>query len=311
MMPMRNAVFAAAGLEVFERGWLSSNNVLFAGRDSQPSVLIDTGYCTHATQTVALVKQALGSRALDRIVNTHLHSDHCGGNHALQQVFGCAIDVPSGEIDKVDRWDETALTYLDTGQRCPRFRRTGSVRDRQWIQCGSLSWEVIAAPGHDPESIILYQPDLAILISADALWENGFGVVFPELEGVDAFDVVRATLDRLAGLTVEWVIPGHGAPFQGLMPAVERAHRRLDAFIADPARHSRHAAKVLIKFHLLEYQRRSQTELMDWLQSTRLMRLSHSAYFGTTSFEEWCNGLVSDLARGNVVAVNGQFVENR
>ena len=35
---------------------------------------------------------------------------------------------------------------------------------------------------HDPESIVLYQPGLRVLISADALWENGFGVVFPELE---------------------------------------------------------------------------------------------------------------------------------
>jgi hypothetical protein len=33
-----------------------------------------------------------------------------------------------------------------------------------------------------------------VLISADALWENGFGVVFPELEGDDAFAIVAATL---------------------------------------------------------------------------------------------------------------------
>jgi hypothetical protein len=34
---------------------------------------------------------------------------------------------------------------------------------------------------------VLFEPQGAS-ISADALWENGFGVVFPELEGADAFE---------------------------------------------------------------------------------------------------------------------------
>ncbi|MGH8796381.1 MAG: MBL fold metallo-hydrolase, partial [Caldimonas sp.] len=109
--------FERAGLTVLERGWLSSNNILFAGDgDAHESMLVDTGYWSHAAQTVALVRRVLNGRPLARIVNTHLHADHCGGNHALQQAFGCAIDVPAGEAAKVDRWDEAALTYRATGQ---------------------------------------------------------------------------------------------------------------------------------------------------------------------------------------------------
>jgi glyoxylase-like metal-dependent hydrolase (beta-lactamase superfamily II) len=44
--------------------------------------------------------------------------------------------------------------------------------------------------GHDPHSVILFEPVSRVLISADALWERGFGVIFPELEGVEAFDEV-------------------------------------------------------------------------------------------------------------------------
>lgn len=113
---MRNEAFEAAGLTVFERGWLSSNNVLFGGDGSHASVLVDSGYWTHASQTLAMVAQALGPRQLDRIVNTHLHSDHCGGNAALQQKYGLAIDVPIGEREKVDRWDETTLTLVGPEQ---------------------------------------------------------------------------------------------------------------------------------------------------------------------------------------------------
>ena len=43
--------------QVFERGWLSANNILFTG--GEQSVLIDSGYCTHSDQTLALVEAAL------------------------------------------------------------------------------------------------------------------------------------------------------------------------------------------------------------------------------------------------------------
>lgn len=305
-----NRVFDAAGLRVFERGWLSSNNVLFDGGRDGETVLVDSGYCTHANQTIALVRAALGSRPLGRIVNTHLHSDHCGGNDALQREFGCAVDVPSGEADKVDRWDETALTYRDTGQRCPRFARTGVVSDGDEIRCGELTWKVIAAPGHDPESIVLHQPELRLLISADALWENGFGVVFPEIEGIAAFDTVRRTLDRLAELQVDWVIPGHGAPFQGAAAAIARAHGRLDGFVRDPTRHARHAAKVLIKFHLLEIQASTRAELMDWTQDTRYMQLTHVRHFNDMPFETWAASLVGELAASGAIRVSSEMINN-
>ena len=72
------------GIHVFERGWLSSNNILCIGANN--ASIVDTGYVDHAEQTMALVQHALRERALDHIVNTHLHSDHCGGNARLQEV---------------------------------------------------------------------------------------------------------------------------------------------------------------------------------------------------------------------------------
>ena len=303
-------LFDAAGLVVFERGWLSSNNVLFIGDDSHPSTLVDTGYCAHADQTVALVWQALGKTPLARVINTHLHSDHCGGNHALQAEFGCTIAVPAGEARKVDTWNENALTYRATGQHCPRFTRTESVCADTEVRCGTRSWRVIAAPGHDPESIVLYEPELGLLISADALWENGFGVVFPELEGLSAFDEVRATLDVLSRLPVRCVIPGHGAPFEGVREAVGRAHRRLDGFIADPGRHAQHAAKVLLKFHLLEVQEVPLGELIEWATRTPYLQLTHRRHFAATSFAAWCTDLLIGLRTAGAISIASGTVRN-
>jgi glyoxylase-like metal-dependent hydrolase (beta-lactamase superfamily II) len=72
-------------MRVFERGWLSSNNILLHGSDGEGATLIDSGYVSHAEQTLALVRHALRpGQTLARIVNTHLHSDHCGGNALLK-----------------------------------------------------------------------------------------------------------------------------------------------------------------------------------------------------------------------------------
>ena len=118
---------ARAGITVFERGWLSSNNVLIRGDANNGAAVIDTGYWFHADQTLALLRRALGGEPLARVVNTHLHSDHCGGNAAVAAAFGAEIDVPIGSAKLVDAWDEEQLTYAATGQHCPRFARSGVV----------------------------------------------------------------------------------------------------------------------------------------------------------------------------------------
>ena len=46
-----------AGLHIFERGWLSANNILFT--DGEKTLLVDSGYCSHAAQTLALVEGLL------------------------------------------------------------------------------------------------------------------------------------------------------------------------------------------------------------------------------------------------------------
>ena len=157
-----------ASMRVFERGWLSSNNILFLGRDE--SALVDSGYVTHAPQTLALVQQGLAGRPLDRLINTHLHSDHCGGNAILQAHYGCHTAIPVAQAEQVRAWDQGALSYKATGQRCDRFTFDATIAPGDVMMFGDLRWEALAAPGHDPHSLIFYCEQEAILISADALW---------------------------------------------------------------------------------------------------------------------------------------------
>jgi glyoxylase-like metal-dependent hydrolase (beta-lactamase superfamily II) len=303
------------GVRVFERGWLSSNNVLLQpanGRDG-PATLIDSGYCTHAEQTLALVAHALQGAPLERLLNTHLHSDHCGGNAALQQRYpGLLTAIPPGHAPQVRDWDADALSYGPTGQQCPRFRFEATLQPGSARQLGAALWQVHAAPGHDPHAVVLFEPASRTLVAADALWQNGFGVVFPELEGESAFDEVGATLDLIERLDPAVVIPGHGSVFDDVAAALSRARRRLDSFVAAPLKHAHYAAKVLLKFKLLELQQIAEADLLAWAAQTPYFRTLHAQHFiDAGDMASWSAQLVDDLLRSGAALREGSQLVNQ
>jgi glyoxylase-like metal-dependent hydrolase (beta-lactamase superfamily II) len=297
-----------ATMRVFERGWLSSNNILFTGPG--PTALIDSGYLIHAAQTLALVEHGLQGRALERLINTHLHSDHCGGNAALQARYGCHTAIPAAEADKVRSWDQDALSYKATGQQCARFGFDATLAAGEVLELGGLQWQVLGAPGHDPHSLIFHCAGEGILISADALWQNGFGVIFPELEGESGFAEARATLALIDTLDVRLVIPGHGAPFTDVKPALARAFSRLDYLQADPARNAENAVKVMLKFLLLERQQFALDALPAMFEHNPVIEGARRRYLGKTPAQlaEWA---VRSLVRaGAARQVDGQLLNH-
>ena len=297
------------GLQVFERGWLSANNILLT--DDDCATLIDSGYVTHEAQTLALVQNALNGRPLDKLVNTHLHSDHCGGNHHLQTHYSqLETWIPPGEAKAVSIWDAEALSYEATGQLCPRFKFEGLLQVGQILRLASLNWEVHAAPGHDPHSVILFEPTHKILISADALWANGFGVVFPELEGVEAFHEVSQTLDLIESLKPIWVIPGHGAVFDNVDAALEIARKKLDGFVQSPLKHGRYGAKVLLKYKLLELTEVENTSFMAWASEVPYLKILHQTHAASMSLQEWLQDMLLDLERSKALAFQDNMIVN-
>ena len=297
------------GVHFLERGWLSSNNILLVDQDQ--AVLIDTGYYSHAHQTLELVKHHLNGRPLTAIINTHLHSDHCGGNAFLQAAFPNATTwVPPGHAAFVRQWDALALGYIGTGQHCPPFISHNSLRVGQEFVVGDHAWQCFAAPGHDPHSFILFSPDTGICITADALWENGFGVVFPEIEGEDGFADVSASLDLIESLKPSVIFPGHGSPFTDVAGALIRARSRLTRFIENPDSHALYAAKVLVKFKLLELQRIERSAFSNWaITATHLEKLHHS-YPRGLSFEYWFEFICDDLVRSKAAEIAGDYLVN-
>jgi glyoxylase-like metal-dependent hydrolase (beta-lactamase superfamily II) len=288
------------GVQVFERGWLSANNVLL--QDTHSATLVDSGYVTHQAQTLALVQHALQGRTLDQLANTHLHSDHCGGNQALQALYPALKTwIPPGLSQAVQHWREDELSYQPTGQNCPAFAFTGLLQPGSTHRWADMDWQVHAAPGHDPHSVILFAPEHRLLMSADALWQNGFGVVFPELVGIDAFDEVAQTLDLIERLDPATIIPGHGAVFTEVAPALALARSKLEGFAQNPERHARYGTKVLLKFKLLEWGQISRTEFSAWAMNMPYMLELHQRFGQGHSLGTWLDMMLAELARSGAM----------
>lgn len=300
-------------IKVLERGWLSSNSVVLRG--TAGAAVVDTGYALHAEQTVDLVKAACGGLPLTQVVNTHLHSDHCGGNAALQAAFpDTETWIPSRSADAVRHWNAEALSYRATGQQCPRFAFTHLLQADTSVQWADQVWDIYAAPGHDPDAIMLFEPQTATLISADALWHDGFGVLFPLLHhDHSAIDAARHTLQTIAQLQPKVVIPGHGPPFNDVQDALARANERLKFIAAHPEKHRLHAARVLIKFHLMQVKRLQMDTLARWVRDTPYLQLLAQDMLGTsypdaTAWQEWLAGLLHDLVRKQAIELTEGWV---
>lgn len=265
-------------IRVLERGWLSSNNVVLLEGDR--ATLVDSGYVTHAQHTLALLDRALEGRRLARLVNTHSHSDHIGGNAAIARAHGCRISVPAGIAAAIRDWDEDALLLACARQQAEPFAFDDTIAAGDEIDMGGLVWRALAAPGHDMHALVFHSPRSRVLISGDALWENGFGVMFAELAGDRCgLASTRRTLEMLSELDVATVIPGHGAPFADFRGALDRALRRVAAFEASPERMARSALKALFTFTLLEKRRMPRAGVADHFAEVPIFREISARFF--------------------------------
>ena len=266
-------------LHVFVRDWLSANNILLKSRDGH--VLIDSGYSRHVPLTLALLAttRGLGNEPLAKLVNTHCHSDHAGGNAPIVERYGCPVAVPEAEAAHVERWDGKALLHDYCDHQIERFAVDHVLPANTTHVWGDLEWKALAAPGHDMGALVFYNAEHRILISGDALWEHGFGFVMPPEIDPAALPATRATIDMLSRLDVRVVIPGHGEPFTDVAAAVDRARKRIAAFEGNSLRIARHALKVNLMFSLLDKQRLSLDAMPAYVERVGLYRDFNARFF--------------------------------
>ena len=294
------------GFAFLQHGWLSANGVLLHG---ERTVLIDCGHLNRIDRTLAGLRALDGRTAadVDAVWLTHPHSDHAGGTATFQRA-GADVWAHPITAERVNTWDERSMWISHADQIHERFTVTRTIDAGEPVTINELTIVPYHVPGHATGMVALYCPEHRFLITADALWENGFGPLAPGIEGDTVVDQQRDSIRTLAALDVDVVIPGHGPMFTDLAAACERALGRLDAYVQEPARVARSRMRAYFVHHLLEVDGMPQAEAVEYLQRVPCYAETHAQYFGAEAPEPfWREFLADMLARGIVTGQNGRL----
>jgi cyclase len=183
-------------------------------------VVIDTPQLP--TRAVAMREEAESQGPIRYVINTEHHVDHIFGNYYFKgagpvvhhrgvaenfMVVGAILDpyayaeeaIPTDDPDGAPIFPARDVYEADMNRG--RIVFTGDVT----LRVGDHTFELIHTPGHTPGQVAVHVPEERTVFTGDTVFSD----VQTWLMSSDV-DQWLASLDRIARLDVDQVIPGHG-----------------------------------------------------------------------------------------------------
>lgn len=186
---------------------------------SRQALLFDTGMGIAGIRAVARQLTQLPVVVL----NSHTHYDHVGGNREFSDILGMdtaftrerAAKGYFNEVMRAEVSPENLCGALPKGfdadaYHVPPFRIARTVRDGTVLDLGGRKLEVIAVPGHTPDSIALLDRANRLLFTGDTFYVGPIWLFEPETD-MAAYARSAARLAALAD-EVELLLPAHNTP---------------------------------------------------------------------------------------------------
>ena len=173
------------------------------------------------------------------VLNSHTHNDHVGGNWEFSTIYG--MDTEFTRTNALGS-HEDAQAEITSGQICgalpPGFdsrtyqtrawKITAFTHDGDKFDLGGRSLEVLATPGHTPDSIALIDRANGLLFTGDTYYPAPIWLFRPETD----LAAYAASIRRLAALEpdLKLVLGAHNIPvasplvLQKLVAAFEKVH---------------------------------------------------------------------------------------
>ncbi|MEE4354532.1 MAG: MBL fold metallo-hydrolase [Desulfatiglans sp.] len=288
-----------------ERGYLNGNHFVYRSVDP---ILIDTGCVSDFHETEELIA-GLGVNLshTSKIINTHCHCDHIGGNKIIQDRSGC--DIAMHTIGKffIDTRDDWSTWWKYYSQEADFFDCTEALEDGETVALGPHRFEVIHTPGHASDGIVLFNRKEKALISSDSLWENDVAVVTTRVEGSTALFHKLKSLEKLKSLDVEIVFPGHGKPFGNIKKAIAKSEGIIENYMVNREAIGNDVLKKITVYTLLMKKGYDEESFFSYLMGTVWFRETIDHYF-RREYELKYNEIMNDfLRRGIIERRNGSL----
>jgi len=154
------------------------------------------------------------------ILNSHTHNDHVGDNWRFNDVYGMDTEFTrtSAKGSTADAQAEIAPSEI-CGE-LPQGFDAKSYATRPWhiahwlhegdkLDLGGRTLQIVAVPGHTPDSIALYDAKHGLLFTGDMFYPGTIFLYRPETN----LDAYVASIKKMASLPhVELLLPAHNVP---------------------------------------------------------------------------------------------------
>ena len=162
--------------------------------------------------------------AIEKILLTHGHIDHCGQAGILAGELGVPIEGPH-EDDRfwIDKLGVEGPKYGIDGRS---FEPDRWLADGDQVTVGELTLDVRHCPGHTPGHIVFHHPASKLALVGDVLFQGSVGRW--DFERGDQQQLIRSIITRLWPMGDDTAfVPGHG-------PMSTFGHeRRTNPFVGD------------------------------------------------------------------------------
>jgi ribonuclease/clavin/mitogillin len=180
---------------------LQGTNQYIVGKES--GLVIDVALSADSNMDGILEQaEAMGVKKIDKILLTHIHSDHTGGALALRKRCGAKLGIHRSRKGYLGGED---FQYDDN--------------DR--IDFGGGELHVLHTPGHESGHCCFYEGDDKVLFSGDNILGYGTAVIHPPDGNMTDY---MKTLERLLGFEMSLILPGHG-------PLIGKAEAKIREYI--------------------------------------------------------------------------------
>ncbi len=188
---------------------LTENNCNSYIIDGSVKVLIDPGHLHLMEHLINGMKgDGLSPQDIDLIIVTHPHPDHAEG--LADRRYSKALKAMHRDA-KLFLEEFSRLWKEMIGKDVPEFPVDFFLKEGT-LKVGNKTLKILETPGHAPGSISIYLEEDKILFPGDVIFARSFGRF--DLPGSDPVQLVRS-IEKLAGLDIEILAPGHGPVIKG------------------------------------------------------------------------------------------------
>jgi glyoxylase-like metal-dependent hydrolase (beta-lactamase superfamily II) len=155
------------------------------------------------------------------VLNSHTHYDHIGGNYLFDSIVGLSTSYSKANSKGMSNdallsfykqaytFSNSLLPCISTDYFIHPFLVNRFVNDREKIELGELTLEILKTPGHSPDGICLFDKVDSLLFSGDIINKGTLFLHLPESD----FNDFSNSVEKLSAMVphIKYVMPAHGS----------------------------------------------------------------------------------------------------